>query len=81
MENTVLLGKSNCTTFFEALRVVFCLYFNFNLMYPKILSVTMEMVQRYYFKHHPDFGTKSNKKSTSKKKVIALINKLSKINI
>lgn len=81
MEGKILLNNTSCHDFMEALRIVFCLYFIFNLMYPKDLSLTLEMIQRYYVKHHPDYGTKSSKKSSSKKKVIAFINKLAKIQL
>lgn len=62
-------------SFEEALKLLFAVYFNFNLMYPKKVSVTLEMIQRYFFKVHPDSGTKSSN-TPSKKKVISFINKL-----
>lgn len=68
----------NGENFTEALKMCFAMYFNFDLMYPKDVSTTLEFIQRYFYKIHPDSGTKSKKLSTSKKRVINLINKLCK---
>lgn len=53
--------------FIEAFIVLFALYFNFNLQYPKEVSNTLEFIQPYHFKMHPEgAGTKSKKKPFSK---------------
>ena len=73
MENEVLNGGS--CYFKDALLQLFAIYYNFNLEYPKQTSNTLEFIQRYMMKIHPDVGTK-NKKTASKMKIISLINKL-----
>lgn len=55
--------------------IFFALYYNLNLEYPKQSSCTMEMVQQYFLKIHPNRGSKSGRQS-SKFKIIGLINKL-----
>nr|CAH7752173.1 unnamed protein product [Callosobruchus chinensis] len=45
MEKNPLIHTSSLE---EALKVLFAIYFNFNLMYPKKSSVTLEMIQRYF---------------------------------
>lgn len=72
----MITNKNAYETFSQAFRVCFFLYFIFNTQYGKEVSTTMEMVQRYMFKLHPDSGTKSKKISSSKRKVISLITKL-----
>ncbi|KAK4886629.1 hypothetical protein RN001_002900 [Aquatica leii] len=57
---------TDCIHFTEALQVAFAIYFNMNLKYPKAISTTLEMIQRYFLKIHPDSGTKSQKISSSK---------------
>ncbi|GJQ79913.1 hypothetical protein Trydic_g18357 [Trypoxylus dichotomus] len=63
-------------TFLEAFVISFALYFITNLQYAKEICYTMEMVQRYYCKIHPDVGSKSGKKAGAKSRVLTLINKL-----
>ncbi|KAK4882214.1 hypothetical protein RN001_005533 [Aquatica leii] len=58
---------TDCIHFTEALQIAFALYFNMNLEYPKAISTTLEMIQRYFLKIHQDSGTKSQKISSSKK--------------
>ncbi|VEN44366.1 unnamed protein product, partial [Callosobruchus maculatus] len=43
----------------EAIKLPFVIYFNFNRMNPKNVSVTLEMIQTYFIKVHLDFGRKS----------------------
>lgn len=62
--------------FVEAFVISFALYFITNLQYPKDVCYTMEMIQRYYCKIHPDVGSKSGKKIGAKSRVLTLINKL-----
>lgn len=79
-ENFYLHGKTllmSSNSFEKAIKLLFAIYFNFNLMYPKKISVTLEMVQKYFFKVHPDSGTKSSH-TPSKKIVISFINKLAR---
>ncbi|KAK4885821.1 hypothetical protein RN001_002092 [Aquatica leii] len=63
-----IVKVTDCIHFTEALQVAFALYFNMNLEYPKAISTTLEMIQRYFLKIHPDSGTKSQKISFFKKK-------------
>lgn len=60
----------------EAIKIAFGFYFIFNLEYPKEVSTVLEAIQRYFFKIHPDKGSRSKKQSFSKKRIIALINKI-----
>ncbi|KAG5884514.1 hypothetical protein JTB14_021650 [Gonioctena quinquepunctata] len=70
------VNEKGYKTFEAAFRLAFALYFNFNLKYPADISLIMEFVQRYFFKIHPDAGSKANKPSFSR--VVNLINKLSR---
>lgn len=58
-----------CANFMEAFQMCFGLCFLFNLEYPREASCSLEFVQRYYMKIHPDAGSKSKKNSLSKKKL------------
>lgn len=49
-------------SFEKAFEQCFALYYNFDLMYPKAVSTSLEFLQRYLYKIHPDSGTKSKKK-------------------
>ncbi|CAH0558576.1 unnamed protein product [Brassicogethes aeneus] len=60
----------------EGIKIAFGLYFIFNLQYPHETSLTLEFIQRFFMKIHPDAGTGSKKNKNSKNKVITLINKL-----
>lgn len=71
-----IIQANGCTSFVEAFKIFFALFYIMNLEYPKKLSTTLEMIQRYIFKIHPDSGTKSKRVPTAKKKVIALMVKL-----
>lgn len=63
-------------SFLDAFLLCFSSYYNFGVRFPKDISTTLEMIQRYVLNDHPDSGTKSKKVSASKKKVISLIKKL-----
>lgn len=76
MEGDIRIDKLE--SFTEAFIVMFSLYFILNLEYNKQISATMETIQRYVFKIHPDAGSKSKNVSSSKKKAINLINSLAK---
>lgn len=67
------------TSFLEALKILFCSYFNFNMKYPINCSSTLEFIQRYMLKIHPDRGSRSSKITYSKRKVINLMTKLNDI--
>ncbi|KAG5875152.1 hypothetical protein JTB14_025585 [Gonioctena quinquepunctata] len=71
------VDEKGCQSFDDAFRIAFAFYFNFDLKYPSDISLTLEFVQRYFFKIHPDTGPKANKASFSK--IINLINKLTKL--
>lgn len=71
-----LIDKNGYSTFTSAFHVCFALFFNFGMKFPKDVSTTLEMIQRYILQDHPDTGTKSKKVESSKKKVISLISKL-----
>lgn len=51
----------NFKTYQDAFVVWFAFYFNFKIQYPKEVRTTMDMVQRYYFKIHPDSGGRMKK--------------------
>nr|XP_023012729.1 uncharacterized protein LOC111502798 isoform X1 [Leptinotarsa decemlineata] len=68
------VNPNGFSTFEEAFQLAFAIYFNFNLKYPANISLTMEFIQRYFFKIHPDSGSKANKPSFSR--VVNLMNKL-----
>ncbi|XP_018564290.1 uncharacterized protein LOC108905764 [Anoplophora glabripennis] len=70
------LINNGTTDFVSAFQQCYAMYYICNMQYPKSLSCTFEFVQRYYMKTHPDQGTKSKIFSASKKKVIALMKKL-----
>lgn len=65
-------------SFIECLKEFYALYYNFNLEYPRRLSCSMEFLQRYIMKTHPDTGTKSSYFSASKKRVITFMKLLGK---
>lgn len=67
---------SSVDTFDAALEMAFGAFFIFNLEYPKNYCATLEMIQRYFLKIHPDQGSRSKKQSATKKKVIGLMTKL-----
>ncbi|VEN41162.1 unnamed protein product, partial [Callosobruchus maculatus] len=49
----------NASSFEEAIKLLFVIYFNSNRINPKNVSVTLEMTQAYFIKVHLDFGRKS----------------------
>ncbi|CAH0555858.1 unnamed protein product [Brassicogethes aeneus] len=71
-----LISDKGYPSFTEAFYICFCLFFNFGVKFPRNVSTTLEMIQRYILNDHPDTGTKSKKVEASKRKVIALITKL-----
>ncbi|XP_050312063.1 uncharacterized protein LOC126747450 [Anthonomus grandis grandis] len=60
----------------EAFKVLFAIFFNLNIKYPPKTYVTLELIQRYIFKIHPDTGSKSKNVAATKKKIFSLLNKL-----
>ncbi|VEN63955.1 unnamed protein product [Callosobruchus maculatus] len=52
----------NASSFEEAIKLLFVIYFNSNWVNPKNVSVTWEMTQTYFIKLHLDFGRKSHSK-------------------
>lgn len=72
------VDENGYDNFLIAFQVAFSIFFNLNLQFPKKLSITLEMIQRYFLKIHPDAGTKSKKTPRSKQRVINLINSLKK---
>lgn len=71
-----IVQSNGCTTFVEAFKIFFSFFFIMNMEYPKKIATTLEMIQRYIFKIHPDSGTKSKRVPTAKKQEIALMVKL-----
>ncbi|VEN47329.1 unnamed protein product, partial [Callosobruchus maculatus] len=59
----------NASSFEEATKLLFVIYFNFNRINPKNLPVTLEMTQTCFIKVHLDFGRKSSH-TPSRKTVI-----------
>lgn len=77
-ENIDLQGYSS---FLDALKAAFSLYFILNLKYPSKLQATFELLQRLYLKIHPDAGSKTKGKVTmTKKKVLNFMLKLTNTN-
>lgn len=68
------------TSFVDAFQLAFGLYFILNMKYPQKCSATLEMVQRYFLKIHPDSGSRCHKGDACKKKVLNLMKKLSDFN-
>lgn len=62
----------------EALKFCLALYFILNVQYPKQISCTLEMLQRYHLKIHPDTGSKSEG-VTVKRKVLNLMTRMKNI--
>ncbi|KAI4459143.1 hypothetical protein MML48_6g00001703 [Holotrichia oblita] len=58
----------------EALQVTFALYYNFNLIYTQGCAATLEFIQRYFMKIHPDRGSRNKNKRCGK--LLSLINQL-----
>ncbi|VEN37085.1 unnamed protein product, partial [Callosobruchus maculatus] len=50
----------NASSFEQAMKLLFVIYFNSNRINPKNVSVTLEMTQTYFIKVHLDFGRKSS---------------------
>lgn len=73
MEKNVFSSVDNFDT---AIEMAFGAFYIFNLEYPKNFSATLEMIQRYFLKIHPDQGSRSKKQGATKKKVIGLMTKL-----
>lgn len=76
----VMALEEGYPSFVSPFKVAFGLFFVLNTEYPHGLAVTLELLQRYIFKIHPDAGSKSKKVPASKRKVITLLNKISKFN-
>lgn len=79
MENQKI--NNGTPTMREALEQMVALYFIFNLEYPATASYTMEVLQRYFLKIHPDQGSRSKKTGTRLRKIVAFINNLSNFDI
>ncbi|XP_031327771.1 uncharacterized protein LOC116166304 [Photinus pyralis] len=71
-----LVHHDGYTTFIEALKVSFSLFFILNLKYPRNLCATMELLQRMILKIHPDAGSKSKKVCATRKKVFNFMNSI-----
>lgn len=67
------------SSFMEVLQETFALYYICNMAYPSELSATLEFIQKYFFKIHPDCGSKNKRQSSTKFKVLNLMNKLTTI--
>ncbi|VEN63394.1 unnamed protein product, partial [Callosobruchus maculatus] len=50
----------NSSSFEEAIKLLFVIYFNSNRINPKNVSVSLEMIQTYFIKVHLDSGRKSS---------------------
>lgn len=50
--------------FMDAFKLTFCFYFNFNMNYQKTMQTSLETIQRYSLKIHPDPGSSKAKKPT-----------------
>ena len=54
------------------------LYFILNVKYPEAVSLSLESIQRYILKIHPEMGTKSTKNITGKRRVLNFLAKRNK---
>lgn len=63
-------------TLAQALQQILSLYYNFNLVYPKEMSTTLEFLQSHFLKNRPQEGTKDTKKPRNQMKLLSLANKL-----
>ncbi|VEN59907.1 unnamed protein product, partial [Callosobruchus maculatus] len=59
----------NASSFEEAIKLLFVIYFHSSRINPKNVTVTLEMTQTYLIKVHLDFGRKSSH-TPSRKTVI-----------
>ncbi|VEN55783.1 unnamed protein product, partial [Callosobruchus maculatus] len=50
----------NASSFEEAIKLLFVIYFNSNRIHPKNVSVALEMTQTYFTKVQLDSGRKSS---------------------
>lgn len=66
------------STFGDAFKAAFGLFFILNCTYTKKFAMTLEFIQRYALKIYPDTGSKSKSIPKSKKKLITLINNIAK---
>lgn len=62
-------------TFVDGFQLMFALYFILNIDYPRKAPCTLEMIQRYHMKIHPDKGFKATKASLIKRRVINAMTK------
>lgn len=65
----------------DAFKIAIGLFFVLNCAYTKKFAVTLEFLQQYALKIYPDTGSKVKSLLKSKKKVIALINKITKFEL
>lgn len=70
------LVNSSARSFKEAFIQTFCLYFIFNIQYPKDISQLLEFVQRYFFVYYTETSRGRKKNLTSMAKVMRLLCKI-----
>lgn len=73
-----LIHSEGFETFIEAFKVLFATFMIFNIKYPKQISLTLELIQRYFFKINPS-SPSGNRMSTNTSKTISFIEKLKKL--
>ncbi|VEN62885.1 unnamed protein product [Callosobruchus maculatus] len=71
-----LIHLDGYETFIEAFKIAMAIFFILNLRYVRTLETTLELVQRYFLKIHPDAGSKTKKATASKRKVLNLLSNL-----
>lgn len=76
----VVVNSDGYKTFSEASKIVFALYSIMNTKLPRTYYVTMEFIERYFLKIHPDSGSKP-KLIGSTKKIFNLMNKFKEFEI
>ncbi|XP_031329792.1 uncharacterized protein LOC116167002 [Photinus pyralis] len=64
-------------SFIGALKEFYACFFVFNMKYPSKANSTLEVLQRYFMKTHPDSGTKSTTYTKSKSAVIRFVQSFS----
>ncbi|KAK3915709.1 Cell death activator CIDE-3 [Frankliniella fusca] len=60
----------------EAVTVLYCLFYIFNMAFPSQLGHTWEFLQRYFFKNNPEDGSKNPKKKVHFQNLTARVNSL-----
>lgn len=72
----VLIMEYNACSMIDTLIYIICLFYTFNLMYPKETLQTMEFFIRYFLRYYPEKVRGSKKNSNNINKINNLMKKL-----